>query len=281
MPPKRSTTSRPSGTAKRSRANAGGRSKGAKEHVRVLSDISEESTALRPAAKDLELSQRITRNSKKRSFQDFADEGDERESTQPSKRSKQGYDPTPQPTIIQQHTQSQDQVVHQAIYHHQDALTASTSSLSPPYSPSVNLLFFIQLASLDIDDDTERITLNLIKLTLADMNWHPGLSGMVQPVSCFLVASILTRKQNLVEHTASSIDVFGLGFQELVEGYTLLWEWRENMRDAVGAYAERLDDLPDPSLMIAPDNYDQVETNGYEQGGGEDDRPEPERWGEG
>ena len=280
MPPKRSTITRPNGTARRSRANAGGRSKGAKEHVRVLSDISEESTAQRLPAKDLGLGQRITRNSKKRSFQDFADEGDERESTQPSKRSKQEYDSKPEHASSQQsQSQNQDRVVHQAIY--QDAPTASTSSLSPPYSPSVSLLFFIQLASLDTDDDTERIALNLIKLTLTEMNWHPGLSGMVQPVSCFLVASILTRKQNLVEHIASSIDVFGLGFQELVEGYTLLWEWRENMTDAVGAYAERLDDLPDPSLMIAPDHYVQVEANGYEQGGDEGDRPEPEGWDEG
>jgi hypothetical protein len=268
MPPKRSTITRPNGTARRSRANAGGRSKGVKEHIRVLSDISEESTAQRPPAKDLGLGQRITRNSKKRSFQDFADEGDEREDSKPEHASSQ-----------QSQSQNQDRVVRQAIY--QDAPTASTSPLSPPYSPSVSLLFFIQLASLDTDDDTERITLNLIKLTLTDMNWHPGLSGMVQPVSCFLVASILTRKQNLVEHIASSIDVFGLGFQELVEGYTLLWEWRENMADAVGAYAERLDDLPDPSLMIAPDHYDQVEANGYEQGGDEGDRPEPERWDEG
>jgi hypothetical protein len=81
MPPKRSTITRPKGTARRSRANAGGRSKGVKEHIRVLSDISEESTAQRPPAKDLGLGQRITRNSKKRSFQDFADEGDERVDT--------------------------------------------------------------------------------------------------------------------------------------------------------------------------------------------------------
>jgi hypothetical protein len=279
MLPKRSTTARPSGTAKGGRANAGGRSKRAKEHVRVLSDISEESTAQRPAPKDLVLSQRTTRSSKKRSFRDFADEGDGIDSTEPRKRSKQEYNFTPEHANTQQsQTQAQDQVIHQAIY--QNAPTGGTSPLSPPYSPSVNLLFFIQLASLDTDDDTERITPDLIKLTLADMNWHPGLSGMVQPVSCFLVASILTRKQNLVEHIASAVNDFGLGFDELVEGYKLLWEWRENMRDAVGDYAEMLDDLPDPSLMLAPDHYDQVEADGYKQEGDDGDRPEPERWEE-
>ena len=280
MPPKRNTTARPSGTAKRGRANARGRSKGAKEHVRVLSDISEESTAQRPAAKDLDPSQRITRSSKKRSFQDFANDSEGRYSTEPSKRSKQEFDSTPRHTTIQQsQTQNQDQVVHQEIY--QDAPAASTSPLSPPYSPSINLLFFVQLASLDTDDDTERLTLNLIKLTLTDMNWHPGLSGMVQPVACFLVASILTGRQNVVEDIASSIETFGVGFEELVKGYALLWEWRDNMRDAVGPYAERLEELLDPSLMIAPQgDYDQFETDGYEQGGDEDDRPEPESWDE-
>jgi hypothetical protein len=284
MPPKRSTTTRPSGAAKRGRANAGGRSKNVKEHVRVLSDISEELTAQRPTAKDTEPSQRITRSSKKRSFQDFADDGDEREPTQPAKQRKQKDDSAPGNAIIQQsQTEDQDQIVHQEIHQqiYQNAPTSNTSPLSPPYSPSINLLFFVQLASLDTDDDTEWLTLNLIKLTLADMNWHPGLSGMVQPVACFLVASILTRRQNLVEDVASSIETFGVGFDELVEGYALLWEWRENMRDVVGAYAQRLEDLPEPSLMIAQqDHYDQVETDMYEQEGDEDDRPEPERWNE-
>jgi hypothetical protein len=273
MPPKRSTTARSSGAAKRGRANAGGRSKGVKDHVRVLSDISEKSTAQRPPAKDLDLSQRITRSSKKRSFQDFANDGDEKDSTEPIKRSKQEYDSTPEHAIIQQNqTQNQDEVVHQEIYQN-EAPTSNTSPLSPPYSPSINLLFFVQLFSLDTDDDTERLTLNLIKLTLADMNWHPGLSGMVQPVACFLVASILTRRQNLVEDVASSIETFGVGFEELVEGYALLWEWRENMRDAVEVYAERLEDLPEPSLMVAQGDYDQVEADVYQQGGDGDDRP--------
>jgi hypothetical protein len=119
MPPKRSTTTRPSSSAKRGRANAGGRSKGVKEYVRVLSDISEESTAQRPTAKDSELSQRITRSSKKRSFQDFANDGPEREPKQPAKQRKQKDDSTPGSVIIQQNQnqiQDQDQIVHQEIY---------------------------------------------------------------------------------------------------------------------------------------------------------------------
>jgi len=278
MPPKRNTTARPNGAAKRGRAHAGGSNRGVKEHARVLSDISEESTSQRPAAKSSEgttLSQRITRSSKKRSFQEFADDGDERGSAQSIKRSKQESDSLSEHANVQQsQSQNQDQVVHQAVY--QETPTANMPP-SPPYSPSLNLLFFVQLASLDTDYDTERITLNLIKLTLADVNWHPGLSGMVQPVACFLVASILTRRQNLVEHIASSVEQFGIGFEQLVEGYALLWEWRQNMKDAVGAYAERLDEMPEPRLLLQ-DDYNQVETDGYEQGGNGDERLEPERW---
>jgi hypothetical protein len=281
MPSKRSTTARPSGAAKRGRANAGRRSKSVKDHVRVLSDISEESISQRPAAdetKGPDLNLRVTRSSKKRSFQESADVGDEGNSTQPAKQSKQEHNSTFEQAVQQSPVQTQDQgqIVQQSVY--QDTPFAGISSPSPPYSPSLNLLFFVELASLDTDIDTERLTLNLIKLTLADMNWHPGLSGMVQPVACFLVASMLTRKQNLVEDIASSIETFGVGFQELIEGYTLLWEWRANMRDAVGAYAERLDDLPEPSLMAAQGYHDQIDLDGYEQGGEIDERPEPERW---
>ena len=280
MPPKRNTITRPSGAAKRGRANAGGRTKCVKEHARVLSDISEESTSQRPATREpegLELRQRITRSSNKRSFQESMDGGDDTDSTPAAKRNKQEYatlfeQVNPQPS----QTPSQDDIVHQVAY--QDTPTANIMPPSSPYSPSFSLLFFVQLASLDTDDDTEQITLNLISLTLAEENWHPGLSGMVQPAACFLIASILTRRQNLVEHVASSVEVFGVGFEELVEGYALLWEWRANMAEAVGPFGNRLDDLPEPRLLLSQDYHNRLVTDGYEQGGYGDERPEPERW---
>lgn len=148
------------------------------------------------------------------------------------------------------------------------------------YIPSLNLLFFVQLANLDIDADTESITLDLINLTLAEGNWHTGLSGVVQPVACFLVASLLTRKQNLVEDVAASVEMFGLEYEQMVEGYKLLWEWRENMRPVVGVFGERLDELPDPALLLG-----QVEQEGTVHCVSHDiadidERPEPERVGE-
>ena len=153
MPPKRKTTARPSGTAKRGRANAGGRSKGAKEHVRVLSDISEESTAQRPATKDLDPSQRMTRSSKKRSFQDFANDSEGRDSTEPSKRIKQEFDSTPSirsysrvklrtkiKLYIRKFTRTHPlPVLHH--YHHPTvpASTSSFSSSSPVSIPTMTL----------------------------------------------------------------------------------------------------------------------------------------------
>lgn len=152
----------------------------------------------------------------------------------------------------------------------------SASHIPDVYIPSLSLLFFVHLAELDTDTDTESVTLNLINLTLTDSNWHGGLSGLVQPVACFLIASLLTRKQNLVEDVAASVEIFGLEYQQLVEGYRLLWEWRDNLSGVVGAYAERLVELPDPGLLL-----------GHGEDGGNDsrvpefdeeinDRPEPQ-----
>ena len=140
------------------------------------------------------------------------------------------------------------------------------------------MLFFGHLAELDTDPDTESIALNLINLTLADGNWHGGLSGLVQPVACFLVASLLTRKQNLVEDVAASAEIYGLEYQQLVEGYRLLWEWRENMSGEVGEYAERLTELPDPGLLLGQDGNGAMDAGAPEFDDETNDRPEPERY---
>lgn len=140
------------------------------------------------------------------------------------------------------------------------------------------MLFFVHLAELDTDADTESIFLNLINLTLADSNWHGGLSGLVQPVACFLIASLLTRKQNLVEDVAASTEMFGLEYQQLVEGYRLLWEWRDNMSAVVGDYAERLAELPDPGLLLGQSLYESNDAGAALLDEETNDRPEPERY---
>lgn len=293
MAPKRSVATRPAGPAIRGRSSArGGRGRGGHnntEHTKVLSDITEESvTRLRTERQvptQPKSQQRAVPNSKKRAFQDEEHDAAtaKRETrAQAAKKAKKHHAVDEEPLLTQANeTQSQDQTLssfgQQAVI--SDASQEPSASHIPDaYSPSLNLLFFVHLAELDTDADTESITLNLINLTLTDSNWHGGLSGLVQPVACFLVASLLTRKQNLVEDVAASTEMFGLEYQQLVEGYRLLWEWRDNMSAVVGAYAERLAELPDPGLLLGQSVHDDNDAGGLLLDEETNDRPEPERY---
>jgi hypothetical protein len=292
MAPKRSVATRPTGTARRGRSSARGRGRGGNnntEHIRVLSDITEESATQLQTEQQIptqpKSQQRAVPNSKKRAFQDEEQDAAtaKRETrAQAAKKAKQHHlvdsESLPTPATA---NQSQDETGDS--FERQGgvsdvSLEPSASHVPEAYAPSLNLLFFVHLAELDTDADTESITLNLINLTLADSNWHGGLSGLVQPVACFLVASLLTRKQNLVEDVAASVDMFGLEYQQLVEGYRLLWEWRDSMSGVVGAYAERLAELPDPGLLLGQGVYEGNDTGASQDDEDTDDRPEPERY---
>lgn len=299
MAPKKSISARSNGPARRGRSSTRGRGRGGKnhpEHARVLSDITEESASqiqTESVSKQPKIQDRTVRGSKKRSLEeeDHVVTPAKRETrAQTAKRIKQNHpvdeEPVPVDTSISG-IQQQDQKQTQSPVADDFPKPVSEAPLERPashipesYIPSLNLLFFVQLAGLDADADTETITLNLINLTLAPENWHLGLSGLVQPVACFLVASLLTRKQNLVEDIAASVQMFGLEYQQLVEGYRLLWEWRENMSEAVGVYAERLAELPEPELLLGQVEYDLNSVSGYEVEEDVSERPEPERWAE-
>ena len=247
MAPKRSVASHPTGAARRRRSSARGRGRGGKsntEHTRVLSDITEESVAQLQTEEQIPTQpkpeQRPAPDSKKQAFQDAEHGGNTAKHetrSQTAKRAKTHDVVDGESLPIQaSKIQAQDQIGNSS--GHQDVIPKapperSASHIPDVYTPSLNLLFFVHLAELDTDPDTESITLNLINLTLADSNWHGGLSGLVQPVACFLVASLLTRKQNLVEDVAASIETYGLEYQQLMEGYRLLWEWRDNMSGVV------------------------------------------------
>ena len=292
MAPKRSIATGPTGTARRGRSSARGRGRGknnSTEHARVLSDITEESVAQlqteQPTPTQPKSQHRAVPNSKKRPFQDeeqSAATAKRETRAQAAKRAKQhhtvdGEPLSTQASKIQAHDQTENPLGQQDV-----ALDASSgpsaSHIPDVYIPSLNLLFFVHLAELDTDPDTESITLNLINLTIADSNWHGGLSGLVQPVACFLIASLLTRKQNLVEDVAASVEMFGLEYQQLVEGYRLLWEWRENMTGVVGAYAERLAELPDQGLLLGHGENGGNNSRAPEFEEETNDRPEPERY---
>lgn len=287
MPPKRSVTNRPTGTARRGRSSTRGRGKGtSNEHTRVLSDITEESvTQIQVEQQAPRQQQRTASESEKRSLQadDPVAATAKRETrAQAAEMIKQDH-AADEELLQTQEDQSQapENPVAEAP---QDPVSdglpqeSQASHIPDAYIPSLDLLFFVHLAELDTDADTESITLNLIELTLADSNWHAGLSGLVQPVACFLIASLLTRKQNLVEDVAASVEMFGLKYWQLVKGYKLLWEWKENMSEVVGVYAERLAELPDPGLLLGLGEYRDHEASEYEIGQDMDERSEPERW---
>jgi hypothetical protein len=286
MPPKRNATTRSTAPARRGRSSARGRGRGGKnstEHTRVLSDIIEESVAQlrteQQTPKGPTSQQRPTPVSKKRAFED--DEQivppPKRETrAQAAKKAKHHHVVDEKVVSNQTSHTGLDQAAH--VEDPETSAEPAASHIPDVYISSLNLLFFVHLAELDTDSDTESITLNLINLTLADSNWHGGLSGLVQPVACFLIASLLTRKQNLVEDVAASVEMFGLDYQQLVEGYRLLWEWRDNMSGAVGAYAERLAELPDPGLLLGQGEYGSKDVSIHEFGEETNDRPEPERW---
>lgn len=255
----------------------------------MLSDITEEGTSQlseQPVAGRPSSQRRAASNTKKRSFQHDAETEEasipaatetKRETrAQAAKRVKRIHEISTESMSVDESAEpSHDRARGCEI----GKLVARVTSPMLPYTPSRDLLSFVHFCGLDSDIDTEIIALNLTELTLTDGNWHPDLSGMVQPASCFLIASLLTRRQNLVEDVAASVEEFGIGFEELVKGYALLWEWRDNLRGVVGGYEERLGDLPDPMLFLGSASHDEVL---FDQQGGHDEvsdeRPEPERW---
>lgn len=288
MPPKRGG-GRSRGAASRGRGSNRGRKRAGRDHTRVLSDITEESTpqlSEQPATAKPSSQRRAASNPKKRSFNQDAETeeasipaatGTKRETrAQTAKRVKRIHEISLEAMSTDETSErTQDQARGCEV----GKLVARVTFPILPYTPSATLFSFAHFSGLDSDVDTETLALNLIELTLTDENWHPDLSGMVQPASCFLIASLLTRRQNLVEDIAASVQEFDIGFEELVKGYALLWEWRDNMRGVIGGYEERLEGLPEPFLLLGPASHDEVHF-GQQEGNDEafDERPEPERW---
>jgi hypothetical protein len=286
MAPKRNAAARPATPARRGRLSARGRGRGGKsntDHARVLSDITEESvaqiTSEQHTPKQPAPQQNAVPGSKKRTFQneeEVATTAKRETRAQAAKKAKHHHSVDEEVASNQKSHSNLDQTG--IVQVSETSAGPAASHIPDVYVPSLNLLFFVHLARLDTDSDTESITLDLINLTLADSNWHGGLSGLVQPVVCFLIASLLTRKQNLVEDVAASAEMFGLDYQQLVEGYRLLWDWRGNMSGVVGVYAERLAELPYPALLLGQGECvgNDAGTHGFDEETGY--RPEPERY---
>jgi hypothetical protein len=264
MAPKRNAAARPATPARRGRSSARGRGRGGKsntDHARVLSDITEESvaqiTSEQHTPKQSAPQQTTVPCSKKRTFQneeEVATTAKRETRAQAAKKAKHHHSVDEEVASNQKSHSNLDQTG--IVQVSETSAGPAASHIPDVYVPSLNLLFFVHVAELDTDSDTESITLNLINLTLANSNWHGGLSGLVQPVACFLIASLLARRQNLVEDVAAGVEMFGLDYQQLVEGYRLLWDWPDNMSGVVGVHAEELAELLDPSLLFRQGEFD-------------------------
>ena len=72
--------------------------------------------------------------------------------------------------------------------------------------------------------------------------------------------------------------MFGLEYQQLVDGYRLLWEWRDNMSAVVRTYAESLAELPNPELLLGESEHKGSDAGAPSFDEETNDRPEPERY---
>lgn len=140
-------------------------------------------------------------------------------------------------------------------------------------------LNFITQANLETDEDTNIICLNLMDhfLFSAD-NWLPELSYCKLHAACFLVASLLTGKNNTLEQIAESLGPESEFIQQmampLVEdeesaaaipylvsidtndaenGYNLLYQRRTQLTALVGQYASAMEELPSPTSLVEKD----------------------------
>ena len=118
---------------------------------------------------------------------------------------------------------------------------------NPGWSSSTKSLWFVEASELEADEDTIIMTLNLIDLTLLEADWHSGLLGMVQPLACFLFASLLTGKSIRLEQLLATYR--DIEADQLLYGYALLYEWRANLAEVVGGYAGGLECLPLPEEL--------------------------------
>lgn len=85
--------------------------------------------------------------------------------------------------------------------------------------------------------------------------------------------------------------MFGISYEELVKGYGLLWEWRQNVVEYVGEFARNVDGLPGPKMFLAGGEVQEEEEEDvqaeyvaeeeawdtYDEQVEEEDRPEPDR----
>lgn len=129
---------------------------------------------------------------------------------------------------------------------------------------------FAKHGDLDHDDDTIVIALNILDHIIRPENWNPELSNNKLSASCFFFASKLTGKTATADQVAGSIWVnpamaaamsqvndgplydrmwesLTVNGAQVVQGYEILYEQRESLKDLLGGYSEGLEKLPLPA----------------------------------
>jgi hypothetical protein len=129
---------------------------------------------------------------------------------------------------------------------------------------------FARHGKLDHSEDTITIALNILDHIIRPENWNPALSNNKLSASCFFFASKMTGKKVKASEVAGSIwmdpsvvagmsqvnegplydrmlESLTVSATQVVQGYEILYEQREGLRDLLGEYGEGLAKLPLPA----------------------------------
>ncbi|CZT25303.1 uncharacterized protein RCC_11031 [Ramularia collo-cygni] len=129
---------------------------------------------------------------------------------------------------------------------------------------------FATHGNLDHSEDTIILALNILDHIIRPENWNPELSNNKLSASCFFFASRLTDKKVTATEVAESIWVhpdmvaemsqtkegplydrmlesLTVNAAQIVQGYGILYEQREGLKDLLGEYSNDVTDLPSPA----------------------------------
>ena len=143
-------------------------------------------------------------------------------------------------------------------------------------------LYFVSVANLDTDEDTNIIALNLMDYFLfSEENWIPELSYCHLHGACFMMASLITGKSNTAEQIAASLSsesefvrsmasplaeddgsvasiarILGIDTSDVDRGYRILFERRDQLAGLTGNYSDRVANLPESVSQVVDQEKD-------------------------
>lgn len=132
---------------------------------------------------------------------------------------------------------------------------------------------FATHGNLDHNEDTITLALNILDHIIRPENWNPELSNNKLSASCFFFASKLTDRKVTAMQVAGSIWVhpsmvadmsqaqegplydrmlesLTVSAEQVVQGYAILYEQKDSLKDLLGEYGESIAMLPLPATEI-------------------------------